>query len=357
MVKTIETTHDKSDIIIQLLNAQKARQFREEYLDLHVYEQAQIFTDLTEKQRARIYRYLTAEEVGDMFDAIEEEPEEVVNYFKEMTPQYAANVIDQMYTDNAVDILAYAQKKDLAKYLRLIPQEKAAEIREMLHYEDKTAGAIMSTEFVEIVGNQTVRSAMHVIKREADDAETIYYVYVIGSNEKLRGVLTLRDLLTHDDDEIIEDIMTTPVMSVQVSDDQAEVAQTIRDYNFLAIPVTDYDGKLIGIITVDDIIDVIDEESAEDYSGLAGVDTDENQFLFRIGIFGYLFCSGRCFSLLGQSGRSKRTQADVSACFRRDDVYRFFDRACNQRLHDYLFETFARSFFWLYQQLDGLYGR
>ena len=275
MVKTIETTHDKSDIIIQLLNAQKARQFREEYLDLHVYEQAQIFTDLTEKQRARLYRYLTAEEVGDMFDAIEEEPEEVVNYFKEMTPQYTANVIDQMYTDNAVDILAYAQKKDLAKYLRLIPQEKAAEIREMLHYEDKTAGAIMSTEFVEIVGNQTVRSAMHVIKREADDAETIYYVYVIGSNEKLRGVLTLRDLLTHDDDEIIEDIMTTPVMSVQVSDDQAEVAQTIRDYNFLAIPVTDYDGKLIGIITVDDIIDVIDEESAEDYSGLAGVDTDE----------------------------------------------------------------------------------
>ena len=72
---------------------------------------------------------------------------------------------------------------------------------------------------------------------------------------------------------------------------------------------------------------------------------------------GYLFCSGRCFSLLGQSGRSKRTQADVSSCFRRDDVYRFFDRACNQRLHDYLFETFARSFFWLHQQLDGLYGR
>ena len=86
MVKTIETTHDKSDIIIQLLNAQKARQFREEYLDLHVYEQAQIFTDLTEKQRARLYRYLTAEEVGDMFDAIEEEPEEVVLTEAVMSP-------------------------------------------------------------------------------------------------------------------------------------------------------------------------------------------------------------------------------------------------------------------------------
>ena len=255
--------------IIQLLNSQKARQFRENYLDLHVYEQAQIFTELNAQQRARLYRYLTAKEVGDMFDAIEDEPEEVVKYFEEMTPQYVANVIDEMYTDNAVDILAYVPKKDLAGYLRLLPTEKAAEIREMLHYEDKTAGAIMSTEYVAIAGNQTVRSAMHVVKREASDAETIYYVYVVGADNKLIGVLTLRDLLINDDDQMITDIMTTPVMSVKVSDDQAEVAQTIRDYNFLAIPVTDYENKLIGIINVDDIIDVIDEESAEDYAGLA----------------------------------------------------------------------------------------
>ena len=94
-------------------------------MDLHVYEQAQIFTELNSQQRARLYRYLTAKEVGDMFDAIEDEPEEVVKYFEEMTPQYVANVIDEMYTDNAVDILAYVPKKDLAGYLRLLPTEKA----------------------------------------------------------------------------------------------------------------------------------------------------------------------------------------------------------------------------------------
>lgn len=275
MAENLVKSH-KEEQIIQLLNSQRARQFREAYLDLHVYEQAQIFTELNKQQRARLYRYLTANEVGDMFDAIEDELEEVVKYFEEMTPQYAANVIDEMYTDNAVDILAHVPKKDLASYLRLIPQEKAAEIREMLHYEDKTAGAIMSTEYVEILGNQTVRSAMHVVKREASDAETIYYVYVVSAENKLLGVLTLRDLLINADDVMITDIMTTPVMSVKVSDDQAEVAQTIRDYNFLAIPVTDYEGKLIGIINVDDIIDVIDEESAEDYSGLAAVDTEED---------------------------------------------------------------------------------
>ena len=131
MAENLVKSH-KEEQIIQLLNSQRARQFREAYLDLHVYEQAQIFTELNKQQRARLYRYLTANEVGDMFDAIEDEPEEVVKYFEEMTPQYAANVIDEMYTDNAVDILAHVPKKDLASYLRLVPQEKAAEIREML---------------------------------------------------------------------------------------------------------------------------------------------------------------------------------------------------------------------------------
>ncbi|KRM19223.1 Mg2+ transporter [Ligilactobacillus hayakitensis DSM 18933 = JCM 14209] len=261
--------------IIANLDEQKAHDFRIAFLDLHVYEQAQIFADLNVAQRARVYRYLTPDEVGEIFNVSEEEPALLAGYFEEMTPRYAAQVINSMYTDNAVDILAFAKKKNLAKYLKLIPSEDASEIREMLHYEDKTAGAIMSTEYVDIVGNQTVRSAMHIIKSEALEAETIYYIYVIDDEEKLVGVLTLRDLLTNDDDIMISDIMNTPVMSVQVTEDQEEVAQTIKDYNFLALPVTDYDDKLIGIINVDDIIDVIDEESTEDFSGLAGVDTEQ----------------------------------------------------------------------------------
>ena len=226
------------------------------------------------KSQARRGINLTPEEVGDMFNAIEEEPQDVVGYFKEMPLKYAGEVIYEMYTDNAVDILAYADPQDLNEYLHHVPQEAANEIREMLHYEDKTAGAIMSTEYVAITANQTVRSALQVVKKEALDAETIYYIYVIEDENKLQGVLTLRDLLTNDDDVLISDLMNTPVMSVRVDEDQAEVAQTIRDYNFLALPVTDFDDTLIGIINVDDIIDVIDEESAEDYSGFAGVDVE-----------------------------------------------------------------------------------
>lgn len=266
---------NKNERIVQLLSDQKAKLFRREYLDLHIHEQAQLFSDLDGALRSRVYRYLSAEEVGDMFDGIEEEPEDVVRYFKEMPVSYAAAVIDEMYTDNAVDILAYAQNKDLTHYLLALPAERSAEIRELLHYEDKTAGALMTTEYVDIYADQDISSAIQDIRSEAADAELIYYAYVVSSDNELIGVVTLRDLLTNAENTAIADIMTNPVISVPVDEDQAEVAQKVRDYNFVAVPVVDYANKLVGIINVDDIIDVIDEENAGEYSGLAGVDTEE----------------------------------------------------------------------------------
>ena len=185
------------------------------------------------------------------------------------------DMLAEMYTDNAVDLLNMLDKSQKAKYLSLLSSEEAGEIKELLHYEDETAGAIMTTEFVSIVANQTVRSAMYVLKNQADMAETIYYVYVVDQENHLVGVISLRDLIVNDDDTLIADILNERVISVHVGDDQEDVAQTIRDYDFLAVPVTDYDDHLLGIVTVDDIIDVIDDEAASDYSGLAGVDVEE----------------------------------------------------------------------------------
>ena len=116
---------------------------------------------------------------------------------------------------------------------------------------------------------------MYVLKNEADVAETIYYIYVVNQEEQLVGVISLRDLIVNDDDAMISDLMSERVLSVHVGDDQEDVAQTFRDYDFLALPVTDYDDHLLGIVTVDDIIDVIDDEAASDYSGLAGVNVEE----------------------------------------------------------------------------------
>jgi magnesium transporter len=133
----------------------------------------------------------------------------------------------------------------------------------------------MTTEYVAVSIDDSVGTAMQVIRRLARDAEIIYYVYVQDDAENLIGVVTLRELLSNDKRAMVREIMNPNVYSVFVDDDQADVAQTVREYNFLAMPVVNRAGHLLGIITVDDIIDVIDEESTEDYSGLAGVNVDD----------------------------------------------------------------------------------
>lgn len=267
--------NERFEQLTQALNETDIRKFREVFLDLHIYEQGQFYQSLDESQRQIVYTYLSPKELADMFDVIEEDDEHMTEYLSEMRPGYAADMLAEMYTDNAVDLLNTLDKKQVAKYLSLMPAEDASEIKELLHYEDETAGSLMTTEFVSIVANQTVRSAMYVLKNAADVAETIYYIYVVDTDNKLVGVISLRDLIINDEDTMIADILNERVMSVHVGDDQEDVAQTFRDYDFLALPVTDYDDHLLGIVTVDDIIDVIDDEAASDYSGLAGVNVEE----------------------------------------------------------------------------------
>ncbi|MEI5989200.1 magnesium transporter [Enterococcus crotali] len=262
-------------LLLEKLKEQQMAEFRELFLALHIYEQGQFYQSIDETDRKQIYSYLSPKELADMFDVIEEDNENMKDYIAEMRPSYAAEMLSEMYTDNAVDLLNMLDKSQKAKYLSLMSTEDAGEIKELLHYEDDTAGSIMTTEFVSIVANQTVRSAMYVLKNQADVAETIYYVYVVDQENHLVGVISLRDLIVNEDDTMISDVLSERVISVHVGDDQEDVAQTIRDYDFLALPVTDYDDHLLGIVTVDDIIDVIDDEAASDYSGLAGVNVEE----------------------------------------------------------------------------------
>lgn len=267
--------------LLKTLETHQMKEFRELFFALHIYEQGQFYQSIDQQNRKYIYHYLSPKELADMFNVIEEDNEYMKEYLAEMRPNYAAEMLAEMYTDNAVDLLNMLDKNQKAKYLSLLSPEDLSEIKELLHYEDDTAGAIMTTEYVSIVANQTIRSALYVLKKQAEIAETIYYIYVVDQKNHLIGVISLRDLLINDDDTMIEAILKDRVISVHVGDNQENVAQTIRDYDFLALPVTDYEGHLLGIVTVDDIIDVIDDEAASDYSGLAGVNVEtvsENPF-------------------------------------------------------------------------------
>src|SRR5690606_11577878 len=157
---------------------------------------------------------------------------------------------------------------EIASYLALINKEEADDIRSLLHYEEKTAGSIMTTEYIAVNKDMTIKEAMAYIKEKAPDAESIYYVYVIDEQKRLVGVITLRMLIIAQDDAIVEEIMSERVVFASASDDQEEIAKLIRDYDFLALPIVDFKQRILGIITVDDIIDVIDEEASDDYSKL-----------------------------------------------------------------------------------------
>src|SRR5699024_5553484 len=142
---------------------------------------------------------------------------------------------------------------------------------QLLHYEEKTAGSIMTTEYVVIQKDMTVKEAMKHLRKEAPAAETIYYLYVVDAFKKLVGVLSLRDLIIAEGNLLIEDVMSERVVSVPVGEDQEDIAQMMRDYDFLALPVLDFQNHLLWIITVDDIMDVMEEEASDDYSKLAGI--------------------------------------------------------------------------------------
>ncbi|MGM9927293.1 MAG: magnesium transporter [Bacillus sp. (in: firmicutes)] len=277
-----ETTNIDVDLLTSSLKNDDIEKFREEFKELHPYDQAQFFEKLDKGLRARIYHYLSPEDMAELFENLELDEDEYERLLAEMNPSYVADMFSQMSADDAVDVLNELDKEQVVSYLTIMNDEAAQEIKELLHYEEYTAGSIMTTEYIAISENQTVRSAMNILKKEAPRAETIYYVYVINDEKQLSGVLSLRDLIISDDDMMIADIKNERVVSVSVGEDQEEVARMMKDYNFLALPVVDFQNHLLGIITVDDIIDVIDEEASDDYSKLAGVSdmdrVDRNPF-------------------------------------------------------------------------------
>ncbi|APC47527.1 magnesium transporter [Virgibacillus halodenitrificans] len=265
----------------QELANENLEEFRTEFMDMHPYDQAMFFMEQEKNIRLQIYSYLSPDEIAEIMESIE--LEDTTSYITEMDPRFASMVLEKMAADNAVDILNELEKDQVASFLTIMDKDAADEIKQLLHYEEKTAGSIMTTEFVAIFKTNTARQAMQHLKEEAPDAETIYYLYVLDDEKRLVGVLSLRDLIIADEETRIEEIMSEKIVAVSVGKDQEDVAQMIRDYDFLALPVVDFQEHLLGIITVDDILDVMDEEASDDYSKLAGVSEidrpDDSAFL------------------------------------------------------------------------------
>ncbi|MFY9174903.1 MAG: magnesium transporter [Peptococcia bacterium] len=185
-----------------------------------------------------------------------------------------SEILEEMPFDDAADLLSELPDQDQNRYLDLLELDDQQDVRELMNYPEDSAGGLMTTEYVAIREDITAARAIEELRQIAPDAETVYYVYVINTENKLVGVISLRELIIATPSAIIKDILRSNVISVPVDMDQEEVAHIVSKYNFLAVPVVDHEGALLGIITVDDVIDVIHEEASEDLYRLAGT-TDE----------------------------------------------------------------------------------
>jgi magnesium transporter len=223
--------------------------------ELHPADLATIIDQLAPRDRAGILASLDDEAVAD---AIEEmEPDTQVEVLEDLEPERAADILEEMSPDDAADLVADLSDETRDEILALMEREEAAEVRELLGYPEDTAGGIMTTEFVSVPATLSAAQTIDRLRELEPDAETIYYVYVTDEEGRLVGVLSLRDLIVAPPATPIGDVMIKEPVAVGVLADQDEVAQVVAHYNLLAVPVVDDEGRLAGIVTVDDAIDTV----------------------------------------------------------------------------------------------------
>lgn len=186
------------------------------------------------------------------------------------------HILSEMSSDELVDLLGIVDDDIREQIMQKLNKEDAAEVKELLRYGEETAGGIMATEFISIREGMTVSQTIEYLRQEAPNSETPYYIYVLDEAEKLRGVVSLRDLITTDSGEYIKNIMNEKVLSVPVDMDQEEVGLFFEKYGYMVVPVVDAEDVMLGIITADDIVGIITEEHTQDMYRMAGLDEDES---------------------------------------------------------------------------------
>ncbi len=238
---------------------------------------AEYFEELTAEKQLFAFRLLTKDMAADVFSYMDSDTQEHIVH--SITDREVRSIVDEMFLDDTVDFLEEAPANLVKKVLRNTDAEKRTLINQFLNYPENSAGSLMTIEFVKLRSTMTVANAMKQIKYTGTDKETIYTCYVIDDQRKLIGVVPLRTLIFAADDNIIEELMQDDVVSVLTTDDQEEVANSFKKYSWMALPVTDTEGRLVGIITVDDIVDVIDQETTEDMEKMAALLPSDDEYL------------------------------------------------------------------------------
>lgn len=263
--------------ILELLELKKYSEISALIKDMNPADAALMLADLPDEKMPLVFRLLPKELAADTFSYMEGEDQEVL--IRGFSDKELEEVMEQLYVDDTVDMLEEMPANVVRRILQHVDSDTRMMINQILNYPKDSAGSIMTMEYVSLKRSMTVEQAFEKIRRTGIEKETIYTCYVTDSRRKLEGIVTVKDLLLSPKDEIIRNIMETNVKFVSTHTDQELVARQLSKYDFLAIPVVDAEERLVGIVTVDDAIDVIQEEATEDIEKMAAIAPSDKPYM------------------------------------------------------------------------------
>ena len=264
--------------LLKMLSEKKYASLRDILVTMNPIDVAGLFDDLEEKQIPVMFRLLPKEQAAETF--VEMEPDAQQLLIQGFSDNELREVLDELYVDDAADLVEEMPANVVRRILAQADPEMRQSINQILRYPENSAGALMTMEYVSLRPEMTVEEAILRIRRQGVDKETIYTCYVLDRDRTLLGIVTVKDLLlAESDDTEIREIMTEAVISVNTQDDQEEVAKMFSKYNFLALPVVDTESRMVGIVTFDDAMDVMEEEATEDMEIMAAMTPSEKTYL------------------------------------------------------------------------------
>lgn len=267
----------KIDELMALVENKQFRQLKKIMVEMNEADLAEFIEELDSEKKVVIFRMLPKELSSDVFANLEpEDQQHIINRIGDAELKY---IIEDLYVDDAVDMLEELPASVVKRVLKIATPETRNLINQFLKYPDNSAGSIMTAEYVGLKKQMTVEEAFAYIRRHGVDKETIYTCYVMDAKRYLEGVVTVKDLLMNPYDVVLNDIMDTNVIKSVTTDDQEEVVEKFQRYGLLSMPVVDQENRLVGIVTVDDIVDVMEQEATEDFEKMAAMTPSERPYL------------------------------------------------------------------------------
>lgn len=268
--------------ILKLILEKKVRDFRREIDLLEYPDIAEIIEELADNYKVLAFRMLPKDCAADVFSYLTiAAQEEIISH---ITEKEISNIIEDLYIDDAVDLLDELPANLVQKVLSNAKPETRNNLNQFLNYKDFSAGSIMTLEYLDLKKDMTVLQAINKIRKEANDKEEIYTCYVTDSRRTLHGVISVKTLLLAKDDTVIENIMDENFVFCKTTDDQETVSKMLQKYDLLALPVVDNENRLVGIITIDDAVDIIQEEAEEDFEKMAAIIPSDKPY-FDMSVF------------------------------------------------------------------------